>query len=152
MKTFTRRDALCGLSGSGLAALLPVSPGAVAAADAPAEKRERFVVGPFDLGDWFDQSGVKLDGLFDVGAPERKEIVKALGKCQAFVIDQRVCKDGKKARFADGKDGPKLVVAGKLAPRLEDQKIELHDPDRHVKGGCELGRLFGFAADSQSGR
>lgn len=110
MRKVTRRAALCGMSGSGLAALL-LPPSATSAADAPAGKGGLFVVGPFRLGEWFAKSKIQLDGPFNLGAPEPAEIFKSLNECLLYVVDQRVGKRPKDLHFADG---PRLVAAGKL--------------------------------------
>jgi hypothetical protein len=111
MRKLSRRGALCGLSGAGLTALLSGASNVADAADSPKEKREYIVVGPFKLGEWLDESEVKLDDFTDIGGPKQKEIVQSLNKCLAYVLDRRICKDGKVDRFADR---PQLLVTGEL--------------------------------------
>ena len=118
MKKITRRTALHGISGAGLAALLSAS---VRADEAPAKKSELFVVGPFKLGEWFDKSKATLEGFFHQGAPERKEIVKSLKECFIYVIDLRIWEDDKKPSFG-ASDKPKLVATGKLHHVWKDKK------------------------------
>lgn len=126
MRKVTRRLALGGLSGASLAAVLGDLPTAPAGEKKPAPRREFFVVGPFSLGDWFQKSKLRIEGLFNLGAPDGKEIVKSLNECTLYVLDKRVWNDAKKKRFADG--GPKLVATGKLHHVWKDdgKKFTIH--------------------------
>jgi hypothetical protein len=90
--------------------------------DDPAETREPIVVGPFKLGIWLDESKVKFRSDSDLFVPERKEIVKSLNECHAFVFDERIIVKGKGPRFGV----PKLVVTGRLHHVFENKN------DRYV--------------------
>jgi hypothetical protein len=76
----------------------------------PMLQRETIFIGPFKLGDWLEESEVKIGGLFDFGTPDRKEIIKSLNECHAFILDERITEKGKRPRFGE----PKLVVSGRL--------------------------------------
>ncbi|HWG47779.1 MAG TPA: hypothetical protein VN688_33760 [Gemmataceae bacterium] len=120
MRKMTRRAALGGLSGAGFVSLLGTLSPTATADEGKAQRSELFVVGPFNLGDWFRKAKPRIEGLFNVGSPDRNEIAKSLSKCTLFIIDERVWKDPKKVRFAD--DGPRLVAAGKLHHVWKDNK------------------------------
>jgi len=120
MRKVTRRSALKGLSGAGLVGLLGALPSAAVTNEEPVRRRALFVVGPFNLGDWFRKADLRIEGLFNLGAPDRGEIAKSLSECTLYVIDEQVGKDPKKLRFAAG--GPKLVATGKLYHLWKDDK------------------------------
>jgi hypothetical protein len=117
-----RRTTLQWLSGAGLAAFLG-TPSQSTAAEAPrSDKREIILLGPFSLGDWFRESKVKIDGVFNLGAPARDDIIKSFHDCTLFLLDQRIITDPKKPRFADGKkDDPRLLATGKLHHNWEEK-------------------------------
>ncbi len=68
------------------------------------------VLGPFNVGDLLDESGEEIRGFANLGAPKRKEIIKSLNDCQAYILDQRITRPGKHAKFGE----PRLLVTGKL--------------------------------------
>lgn len=85
--------------------------------DDPAETRESIVVGPFKLGDWLEESKVEIRSDSELFVPERKELIKSLNECHAYVFDQRIVMKGKGPRFGS----PKLVVTGQLHHVFENK-------------------------------
>lgn len=122
MRKVTRRSALGGLSGASFTALLGALSSVATADEEAAQRSVFFVIGPFDLGEWFRKSKQRIEGLFNLGAPDRGEIVKSFSECTLYVIDACVWKDPLKVRFADG--GPKLVATGKLHHVWKDKEKE----------------------------
>ncbi len=84
----------------------------------PPEKAELIAIGPFNVGEWLDQSKRKIGGFADWGSPTHKEIIKSLNQCQAYIIDSHVTKGGKTVKFGE----PRLVLAGKLYHTWESKK------------------------------
>lgn len=136
MRKLTRRSALGGLSGAGLVSLLGTLPRIANAGEKEPQRREFFVIGPYYLGDWFRKDNLRLLRLFHQGAPNPDEIVKSLRECTLFIIDERVWKDPKKVRFADG--GPKLVATGKLHHVWENNKKTFTIKIRDLKAAQDL--------------
>ena len=115
MDEITRRTALAGIPAAGLAALLSSPTMFEAAEDKPTNPTELVVVGPYSIADWFDKCDAPLDGVFNLGVPKKKEIVKSFRECDAYIIDHTVrTKDGK-IEFATEKGfWPRLFLSGKL--------------------------------------
>lgn len=124
MQPISRRGALAGLSGAGLAAALSAHAGAARAAPAGAGV-EVFVIGPFPLGDWYKRKTAKRGpgGPLAIGAdPGRDNLIAGLNECQLFLLDARDLSDPKAPKFADGKNGfPLLVAGGKVAYEWESE-------------------------------
>ena len=81
------------------------------AQDVPVERREPIVLGPFKLGEIFDSAKASVNGPLMVGVPDRKDVIKALNECEAYLIEERIFTKDKKVRFGEQ---PKLVLSGKL--------------------------------------
>ena len=114
MKRINRRTALAAISASSLSALV-AQPSR--AADAAADKRELFAIGPFALGDWFKHYRTKYQDKepLAAGAPEDDQIIKSLNECRLYLIDRRVWADRSKPRFDESKDRfPQVAAEGKL--------------------------------------
>lgn len=118
-----RRVALLGAGGIGLSAFLDSRSPVRAADPAKGDAEELFVVGPYDLGDWFARSKIEIDGLFNQGAPAREAIVKSLSACSVYVVDQRVRPAAGPLRYAKG-DYPRVVLSGPYRHEWKDGKKE----------------------------
>jgi hypothetical protein len=123
MKRFCSAPPQVGLSAILAIMLLAISP-RITASDTGADDGERvaqkrpLVLGPFNVGDWFDNTKLELDGPFNVCVPPRNEIIKSLNDCQAYIIDERISSDGKKPKFGE----VKLAVTGKLYHKWQTKK------------------------------
>src|SRR5260370_594869 len=86
------------------------SPGEALLGDDPLEVRVPIVVGPFKLGDWLDASKVEFRAHSDFLVLDKKEKIKSLKKCPAYVYDKKIVVKEKSPRFGS----QKFVVSGEL--------------------------------------
>jgi hypothetical protein len=116
-----RRTALLSLTGAGLSALLTLPESSQASGAENGDKKELFVVGPYNLGDWFDKKKYEIKGDSNLGVPKRDDIAKSFRECWVYIIDQRVRPAKGAAHFAED-DYPRIAVAGPFHHEFKNGK------------------------------
>ena len=114
MEKMTRRAALTRFSASGIAAALVAIGQRAHAEEQGSGATEPFVVGPFQLGDWFDRAAAKalLDEFAFAKAPDIKVFVAALNASPLFLICTREVANPKTPLFLEKDHDPLLAIAG----------------------------------------
>lgn len=122
MRKISRRTALTGLTGTGLATLLDPQPSR--AQVGPPSPLETFVMGPFLLGERYRKMVEQGYGspLMLRADPGPDKLIEWLNEFQLFLLDARDLRNPKKPRFAEG--FPRLLAAGKVAFDWKDDKTE----------------------------
>lgn len=122
MSRISRRTALTGLTGTGVAALLGAQ--ASMAQVGPPSPIETFVMGPFSLGEWYKkrlaQGNVELLSLR--ADPGEKKLLEWMNDFHLYLLDARDLSNPKKPRFAAG--FPILLATGHVAFDWKDDKHE----------------------------